>query len=88
MFIFKAEMSRIPKRLLNVLLTYIPLFTNFINFIIHIYFFKDMYMFNMFGLIIMEENIGIYRRYIADILCIGRGRHDISWRKIGEEIFP
>ena len=51
MFIFKAEMSRIPKRLLNVLLTYIPLFTNFINFIIHIYFFKDMYMFNMFGLI-------------------------------------
>ena len=34
-----------------------------------------------------EENIEIYRRYIADISCIGRGRHDISWRKIGDEIF-
>ena len=35
----------------------------------------------------MEENIGIYRRYIADITCIERSRHDISWRKIGEEIY-
>ena len=25
-----------------------------------------------------EENVGIYRRYIADISCIGKGRHDIS----------
>ena len=31
-----------------------------------------------------EENVGIYRRY----MCIGRGQHDISWRKIGGEIFP
>ena len=26
--------------------------------------------------------------YIGDISCSGRGRHDISWRKIGGEIFP
>ena len=26
--------------------------------------------------------------YIGDISCIRRGRHDISWRKIGGEIFP
>ena len=26
--------------------------------------------------------------YIEDILCIEKGRYDISWRKIGGEIFP
>ena len=26
--------------------------------------------------------------YIGDISCIGRGQHDILWRKIGKEIFP
>ena len=35
----------------------------------------------------MEENIGIYRQYIADISCIGRRRHGISRRKIGGPIF-
>ena len=34
-----------------------------------------------------EENIEIYRRYIGDISCIGRGRHDISWRKIKSRYF-
>ena len=35
-----------------------------------------------------EENVGIYQRYIANMSRIGNGRHDISWRKIGGEIFP
>ena len=30
----------------------------------------------------MEENIEIYRRYIADILCIKGYRNDIWWRNI------
>ena len=35
----------------------------------------------------IEENIGKYRRYIADISCIGRWRHGISRRKIRGMIF-
>uniref|UniRef100_F6I6T2 NLP1-9 GAF domain-containing protein n=1 Tax=Vitis vinifera TaxID=29760 RepID=F6I6T2_VITVI len=33
-----------------------------------------------------EENVGIYRRYIADISCIGRGRHDISIKSWRDEL--
>ena len=29
-----------------------------------------------------EENVAIFRRYIAEILCIEGFRHDISWRNI------
>ena len=35
----------------------------------------------------MEENIAIFRRYIAEISCIDGFRHDISWRNIGPAIF-
>ena len=35
----------------------------------------------------MEENIAIFRRYIAEISCIEGFRHDISWRNIGPAIF-
>ena len=34
-----------------------------------------------------EENVAIFRRYIAEISCIGEYRHDISWRNIGPTIF-
>ena len=34
---------------------------------------------------IKKENVGIYRRYIVDISCIGRRQHNILWRKIREE---
>ena len=34
-----------------------------------------------------EENVAIFRRYIAEISCIGGYRHDISWRNIGLVIF-
>ena len=34
-----------------------------------------------------EENVAIFRRYIAEISCVGRYRHDISWRNIGPAIF-
>ena len=37
--------------------------------------------------ITMEENIAIFRRYIAEISCIDGFRHDISWRNIGPTIF-
>ena len=35
----------------------------------------------------MEEDIAIFRRYIAEISCIEGFRHDISWRNIGSAIF-
>ena len=34
-----------------------------------------------------EENVAIFRRYIAEISCIEGFRHDISWRNIGPAIF-
>nr|CAN75488.1 hypothetical protein VITISV_036821 [Vitis vinifera] len=34
-----------------------------------------------------EENVAIFRRYIAEISCVGGYRHDISWRNIGPAIF-
>ena len=33
-----------------------------------------------------EENVAIFRRYIAEISCVG-GYHDISWRNIGPAVF-
>ena len=45
-----------------------------------------------FFIIIIFKMSGVWARrkisrYIADISCIGRSRHDISWRKIREEIY-
>ena len=34
-----------------------------------------------------EENVVIFRRYIAEISCIEGFPHDISWRNIGPTIF-
>ena len=34
-----------------------------------------------------EENVAIFRRYIAEISRVGGYRHDISWRNIGPAIF-
>ena len=31
--------------------------------------------------------LAIFRRYIAEISCVGGYRHDISWRNIGPAIF-
>ena len=34
-----------------------------------------------------EENVAIFRRYIAEISCIEGYRQDISWKNIGPTIF-
>ena len=67
---------------------FLHLTTYLLNFLINLG--VKVLLFNKFGgakVLTKEENVAIFRRYIAEISCVEGYRHDFSYRNIGQTIF-